>query len=119
RAGRIMMRRRRRPGTASVLAGTLLLATAACSSDPGPPIVLSPVTTGEVVETVAAPTTLQPRDRVEVQAPASGTVAELLVDDGDEVAAGDPLVRLTAPSIEQTIAQAEAAVAAADALAGV
>lgn len=114
-----MTRPRRRPVTVTVLAMALLLTAAGCSSDPGPAVVLAPVTTGDVVETVAAPTTLQPRDRVVVQAPASGTVAALLVDDGDEVAAGDPLVRLTAPSIEQTIAQAEAAVAAADALAGV
>lgn len=88
----------------------------ACSSDPGPRIVLGPVTAGDVVETVAAPASLEPRDRVVVTAPASGTVAELFVGDGDVVAAGDPLARLTAPSIEQTIARAEAAVAAADAL---
>lgn len=95
------------------------MAAAACSADPGPPIVLGEVTVGEVVETVAAPATLEPRDRVSVAAPASGTVAELLVADGDRVEQGDPLVRLTAPSVEQTIAQAQAAVEAADALAGV
>jgi HlyD family secretion protein len=97
----------------------LALVTAGCSSDPGPQVTLGPVTSGEVVETVAAPARLEPRDRVVVEAPASGTVAELLVADGDVVTAGDPLVRLTAPTIDQSIAQAEAAVEAADALSGV
>jgi HlyD family secretion protein len=53
-----------------------------------------------------------------VTAPAGGEVAELLVADGDEIAEGDPLVRLTSGSVELQIAQAQAAVDAADALAG-
>ena len=104
--------------TALVVALVAALATA-CSSEADPTVALGPVRAGEVVATVAAPASLEPRDRVVVQAPASGTVAELLVEDGDVVAAGDPVLRLTAPSIDQTIAQAEAAVSAADALAGV
>jgi len=102
---------------AVVLAASLVLA--GCSGDDGPTVVLGTVTVDEVVETVAAPATIQPRDRVTVSAPATGVVAELLVADGDTVAAGDPLVRLTSPSVEQAIAQAEAAVNAADALARV
>ncbi len=104
----------------SVLAASLLaVPLGACSDDDTPQIGFGRVTAGEVVETVVAPTTLQPRDRVVVEAPASGTVAELMVDDGDTVASGDALLRLSAPSIDQSIAQAEAAVAAADALSGV
>ncbi len=108
-----------RLGRTALTVAVVAALTAACSSEPEPTVVLGPVTSGEVVATVAAPATLEPRDRVVVQAPASGTVAELLVEDGDVVASGDPLLRLTAPSIDQTIAQAEAAVSAADALAGV
>lgn len=100
-------------------AGLLAGLTTACSDDDALEVSFGSVTSGEVVETVAAPMTLQPRDRVVVEAPASGTVAELMVADGDRVAAGDPLVRLSAPSIDQTIAQAEAAVDAADALSSV
>jgi HlyD family secretion protein len=113
-------RRQARPvpsGLTIVLAASLVLA--ACSGDDGPTVVLGTVTADEVVETVAAPATIQPRDRVTVSAPATGVVAELLVADGDTVAAGDPLVRLTSPTVDQAIAQAEAAVSAADALARV
>lgn len=97
----------------------LAVAAAACSGTAGPVVSLDDVEPGTVVQTVVAPATIEPRDRVTVEAPASGTVAELLVADGDTVAIGDPLLRLTAPSIDQGIAQAEAAVAAADALANV
>lgn len=102
---------------AGVVAAGLL--AAGCTSSPEPVLSLGEVTTGEVVETVAAPATLEPRDRVVVAAPASGTVARLLVEDGDVVEAGDDLLRLAAPSVDQSIAQARAAVEAADALAGV
>lgn len=100
------------------LAVTAVLA-AACRADAGPELEFGEVTSGEVVETVAAPATIEPRDRVTVNAPATGVVAELLVSDGDEVAAGDPVVRLDAPTVEQSIAQAEAALNAANALAGI
>lgn len=114
------IRGRARGGGRALLVGAVAAAlVAGCSPDAPSGIVLGPVTSGEVVATIAAPATLEPRDRVAVQAPASGTVAQLLVEDGDTVSTGDPLLRLTAPSIDQTIAQAEAAVAAADALAGV
>lgn len=112
------MRRHRGRGVLVVVGVTALLG-AGCSSDPEPTIALAEVTTGEVVETVAAPATLEPRDRVVVSAPASGTVADLLVRDGDVVEEGDDLLRLAAPSVEQSIEQARAAVEAADALAGV
>lgn len=101
------------------LVAAAALVASACQGDAGPALEFGEVTSGEVVETVAAPATLEPRDRVTVTAPATGVVAELLVADGDEVAAGDPLVRLDAPSVQQSIAQAEAAVTAANALAGI
>lgn len=101
------------------LVAAAALAASACRGDQGPVLEFGEVTSGEVVETIAAPATLEPRDRATVTAPATGVVAELLVADGDEVAAGDPLVRLDAPSVQQSIAQAEAAVTAANALAGI
>ena len=101
------------------LAAAAALVASACQGDPGPALEFGEVASGEVVETIAAPATLEPRDRVTVTAPATGVVAELLVADGDEVAAGDPLLRLDAPSVQQSIAQAEAAVTAANALAGI
>lgn len=102
-----------------LLAGAAAAVLAACSSGAAPDIELGTVTSGEVVETVAAPATIEPADRVTVSAPASGVVVELMVEDGDVVKTGDPLLRLDAPTVLQSVEQAEAAVAAADALAGV
>jgi HlyD family secretion protein len=104
----------RRLGTAALVAVVLV----ACSGEEEPGFETAAVETGEVVQTVAAAAQLEPAARVTVTAPAGGEVAELLVADGDEVAEGDPLVRLTSGSVELQIAQAQAAVDAADALAG-
>jgi HlyD family secretion protein len=98
-----------------LLAGAVLLA--ACSGDDAPQLETAEVVAGEVVQTVAAAAQLEPTGRVTVTAPAGGEVAELLVADGDVVEQGDPLVRITSGSVELQIAQAEAAVDSADALA--
>jgi HlyD family secretion protein len=101
---------------AVLVAGLVLLA--GCRGDDAPELQTAEVVAGEVVQTVAAAAQLEPAGRVTVSAPAGGEVSELLVDDGDVVEVGDPLVRLTSGSVELQIAQAEAAVDAADALAG-
>lgn len=92
------------------------LTLAACTSGADREIELGEVTAGEVVETVAAPARIEPRGQQTVASPATGEVAELLVDDGDVVEAGDPVLRLESDSVELSIAQAEAAVEAAEAL---
>lgn len=101
-----------------VLLFVVVLALAACTGDDAPEIGTGPVRSGEVVQTVAAPAELEPAARVTVTAPLGGEVAELLVGDGDVVEAGDPLVRLASDSIDLQVAQAEAALEAAEALAG-
>lgn len=108
-------RRTARPVTAALAAALVL---AACSDDPGPTVETADVTAGEVVQTIAAVAELEPAGRVAVTAPVGGEVVELLVADGDTIEAGDPVARLASDSIELQIAQAEAAVDAADALAG-
>ena len=109
------MRTRRRT-LAAALGATLLLA--ACTDDDGPTLETAEVTSGPVVETVAAAAQLAPAAAVTVTAPLGGEVVELLVADGDEVEAGQELVRLSSESLEQQIAQAEAALAAADSFGG-
>jgi HlyD family secretion protein len=99
-----------------LLVGAILLA--GCDGDETPEIQTAEVVAGEVVQTVAAAAQLEPTGRVTVTSPAGGEIAELLVADGDVVEQGDPLVRLSSGSVELQIAQAEAAVASADALAG-
>jgi HlyD family secretion protein len=100
---------------AAVLSSALLVA---CDGEEAPVVETAEVVPGEVVQTVAAAAQLEAAARVGVTAPAGGEVGELLVADGDVVAAGDPLVRLTSGSVELQISQAQAAVDAADALAG-
>jgi HlyD family secretion protein len=99
-----------------LVAGLVLLTS--CRGEEPPEVQTAEVVAGEVVQTVAAAAQLEPAGRVTVTAPAGGEVAELLVGDGDVVEPGDPLVRLTSGSVELQIAQAQAAVDAADALAG-
>jgi HlyD family secretion protein len=108
----------RSPSRRLVAAGLTALVLVACRGEEAPEVQTAEVVPGEVVQTVAAAAQLEPAGRVTVSAPAGGEVAELLVADGDVVAAGDPLLRLTSGSVELQIAQAQAAVDAADALAG-
>lgn len=93
-----------------------LLALSACSGDAGEPIELEEATTGSVTQTIAAPATLEPADRRTVRSPASGRVAEILVESGERVVAGDVVVRLDSDSIEAAIGQARAGLDAAGAL---
>ena len=101
----------------SLVAALPLLALVACSSSDDVEVEVSAVEAGEVVQTVAAAGELEPAARATVVAPVGGEVIELLVADGDEVSAGDPLVRLASDAIEDQIAQAESAVEAAGTLA--
>lgn len=105
-----------RPVPAAVL--TLALLLAGCTSADVPEVEVAEVRPGVVVQTVAAAARLEPAARVTVTAPTGGEVEELLVGDGDVVAAGDPLVRLASDAIDQQITQAEAAADAAGSLAG-
>lgn len=96
----------------------LALLAAGCSGEDGPVVELERVVSGNVTQVIAAPARIEPRRRVAVTAPLGGQVAEVLVDDGDRVGAGDPLLVLSSESLDLQLAQAEAAVAAADALSG-
>lgn len=110
---------RRRTTAVLAVVGALALLGSACSSDPVPVYDFARVDAGVVIQTVAAPARIEPEGRVEVTAPTSGKIAELLVVDGDQVTAGQPLLRLASSAIDVSIAQARAAVDAAGALAGV
>jgi HlyD family secretion protein len=94
----------------------LALVLVACTGDEAPALETAVVSRGEVVQTVAAAAMIEPAGVVTVTAPVSGQIEELFVSDGDEVTAGDPLVRLSSETIDEQIAQAEAAVTAAGAL---
>jgi multidrug efflux pump subunit AcrA (membrane-fusion protein) len=106
----------RRPRLLASLAVAALVA-AACSGDDGPELAFAEVAAAEVVQTIAAGAQLEPASRVTVTAPVGGEVVELLVGDGDVVQAGQPVAVLASDGLEAQLAQAEAAVDAADALA--
>jgi HlyD family secretion protein len=97
----------------------LALVLAACSSEPDVVLETATVSTGEVVQTVAAAAAIDAAGMVTVTAPVTGEIEELFVADGDVVAVGDPLLRLSSETIEQQISQAEAAVDAGAAFSGV
>ena len=98
----------------TVAAGLLLVA---CTADEEPAVEVATAGSGVVTQTVAAPAEVQPRATARITAPANGRIAELLVDDGVEVAAGDPLLRISSDTVDSQLAQAQAAVDAAESLA--
>lgn len=111
-----MRRGRTAPTVVALAAAALLLA--ACSGEEEPTFGSAEVTSGPVVQTVAAAGTLQPADRTTVSAPSAGEIETLQVADGDVVEVGDPLFTLRSDALEQQLAQAESAVEAAELFAG-
>jgi HlyD family secretion protein len=71
-----------------------------------------PVTRGDLRETVAATGTMESVTRVEIKSEVSGVVRKLYVEEGDRVAAGQPLVELDLNRLADRVAELEAALAA-------
>lgn len=74
-----------------------------------------PVTTGQLVVTVAATGRLQPTNQVEVGSELSGIVEQVLVDENDLVRQGQVLARLDVSKLEDAVARSRANLAAAEA----
>lgn len=74
--------------------------------------------TTSLAVTVDAPGTVTALDQRGVYAPTAATIAKLEVSDGDEVTAGQVLVRLNTGPLKLAVAQAEAALATARAQVG-
>ena len=98
-------------GAAPLLALALLLA--GCSGDEAPDVRTAPVQRADVVEVVEAPGTVQARSSATLRAPADATVAEVLVEDGATVQAGDVILRLDSPAARKRLRQAREAEAQA------
>ena len=67
-----------------------------------------PVTQGQLIVTVTATGTIEPRNEVNVGIEVSGTVSEVLVDYNDIVEKGDTLARLDTSILEAQVAQGQA-----------
>jgi HlyD family secretion protein len=105
----------RRPAIAraAAAAAVALLALTACGGEDAPVIEVAAAGTADVVEVVEAPATVSARASAELPAPADGVVAEIAVVPGQEVVAGDLLLRVDSPSARDRLRQARAADAAA------
>jgi RND family efflux transporter MFP subunit len=65
------------------------------------------VTRGDIVKTVLADGSLEMPNKAYLSFGATGTVAEVLVDEGNNVTEGQVLARLDAPSLESSVEMAE------------
>ncbi|MCU1693648.1 MAG: efflux transporter, family, subunit [Frankiales bacterium] len=92
-------------------AAVLLLA--GCSGGDAARVQTGTVTRGTVAEVVEAAGTVTPRASAAVVSPADGTVTSVAVEDGQQVAAGQVLLRLSSPSAQAALSRALAANAVA------
>lgn len=74
-----------------------------------------PVERGDIVATVNASGSIVPRTKVTLSFKMPGRVAEIAVEKGDHVEAGEILARLETTDLELAVAQAEAALAMSEA----
>ncbi|MBW3603514.1 MAG: efflux RND transporter periplasmic adaptor subunit [Actinobacteria bacterium] len=84
----------------------------ACTGDDIPVVEVAEVGAGSVTQTISAPAVVEAADRQPVTASVPGVVAELPVDDGEAVKAGDVVIRLVSDEVELALEQAQAAEAA-------
>lgn len=81
----------------------------------GPAVVVDRATRGDLVQTVVAIGHIETPYRVEIASRITGTVEAVLVDEGQEVKRGQPLISIEAGELRAAVVQAEAAVAQAEA----
>ena len=81
----------------------------------GPAVVVDRVVRGNLVQTVVANGHVETPFRVEIGSQITGTVADVLVDEGRHVTKDQPLIAIEANELRAAVIQAEAAVAQAEA----
>ena len=108
----------RRPTTlvAAIVVLILLLLLSRCYSSEGEGgYATEKVRRGDLTVTVSATGNLQPTNQVEVGSEQSGLITQVLVDNNDRVVQGQPLARLDTARLNDTVVQARAGLAAAQA----
>ena len=108
---------RRSPAARLVITALALVLVAACGTAPpaAPATVLpTPHTQDVSAGTVVASAKVVPARESHLSFVISGTVNELAVSEGDVVSAGQTLLTLSAPQLEYSVLQAEAALRAAE-----
>lgn len=91
------------------LLAVVSLLVASCSGDEEPQIEVAPARIGSVAEVVEAPATVAARASATLTAAADGTVAELLVADGDVVTTGQTILTIDSPAANEQLRQARRA----------
>jgi len=81
----------------------------------GPEVVVYPAKRSDLVRTVVASGHVETPYRVEIAAQITGSVADVLVDEGQTVKAGQALIALDPTELKSNVVQAEGALAQADA----
>jgi HlyD family secretion protein len=81
----------------------------------GPAVVVEQVKRGNLVETVVASGHVETPFRVEIGSQITGTVEDVLVQEGERVSKGQPLISLVARELKASVVQAQGAVAQAEA----
>jgi HlyD family secretion protein len=81
----------------------------------GPAIVVDPVIRGNLVQTVVASGHVESQFRVEIGSRITGTVEDVLVEEGQRVSKGQALIAIEASELKAAVVQAEGAVAQAEA----
>ncbi|HVE62708.1 MAG TPA: HlyD family efflux transporter periplasmic adaptor subunit [Mycobacteriales bacterium] len=89
------------------------LALTSCTGGDGAAVEVGTVGRADVVELVNAPATVVARAQATVTAPADGTVVAVLVEAGESVVAGVPLLRLDSPAARTRLLAAQALLQAA------
>jgi HlyD family secretion protein len=81
----------------------------------GPAVVVDQVRRGNLVETVVASGHVETPFRAEIGSQITGTVEEVLVQEGERVTMGQPLISLESRELKAAVVQAQGAVAQAEA----
>ena len=81
----------------------------------GPAIVVDRVARGALTETVVATGNVQTPYRVEIGSQITGTVQDVLVEEGQRVVKGQPLIRIEDSELKSAVVGAEGAVEQAEA----
>ena len=82
------------------------------------PVTVTPVVRGKAVDAVYATGTVEAEDRVNVKAKTSGSIATILVKEGQAVKKGDLLARIDNPAVAFDLKRGQADLSAATAQAG-
>lgn len=92
-----------------VLSSLLTAGLTACGSGGPSGVTKAPVAYGAVTQVVEAPATVTPKTQITVTATAAGSVAQLMVADGQHVTAGQTLLRIDSPDAQAQLNAAKAA----------